>query len=230
MPLIAVKYLSKIYSNEGTETQALRDVSCAIEHGEFVAIMGPSGSGKSTLLHILGFLERESGGEYFFQGKLSKKYTDDELALTRNREMGFIFQSFHLLAKTNALENVLLPLLYSQVPKTEWNSLAKKTLDAIGLSQRMYHKSSQLSGGERQRVAIARALVNHPKVIFADEPTGNLDSKSGETVMEIFQNLHAQKSYTIILVTHDPHVAQYADRIITMRDGKIETDRNSKNV
>ena len=189
MPLIEVKQLSKTYTDEGLATTALKDVSFSIEPADFVAIMGPSGSGKSTLLHILGFLDKHSDGTFFFQGKNVSDYTDIELAKIRNEEVGFIFQTFNLLARTNVLENVKLPLLYSKVPEREWDRLAKEAIESVGLSHRLSHEPSELSGGERQRVAIARALINKPKIIFADEPTGNLDSKSGQVVMDIIQKL-----------------------------------------
>lgn len=183
MPLIEVENLERTYSDNSVQTPALRGVSFAVNSGDFVAIMGPSGSGKSTLLHILGFLDRHTGGTYRFDGKTIDDYTKEEIAHVRNRKMGFVFQMFNLLPKTTILENVKLPLLYSGVKESLWNGLALKAVDAVGLSHRANHESSQLSGGERQRVAIARALVNNPQVIFADEPTGNLDSKSGKMIM-----------------------------------------------
>src|SRR3989338_10141139 len=173
MPLIEVKQLGKTYTGEGLATTALKDISFSIEPADFVAIMGPSGSGKSTLLHILGFLDKHSEGTFFFQGKNVAEYTDFELAAIRNEEAGFIFQTFNMLARTNVLENVKLPLLYSKVPEREWDTLAKEAIEAVGLSHRLTHEPSELSGGERQRVAIARALIQKPSIIFADEPTGN---------------------------------------------------------
>ncbi|MDO8524285.1 MAG: ABC transporter ATP-binding protein [bacterium] len=223
MPLIEVHNLEKIYSEGETKTRALCGVSFDVEAGEFVAVMGPSGSGKSTLLHILGFLDRQTKGSYLFDGKELNEYTDNEVARVRNEKMGFVFQSFNLLARTSVLENVKLPLLYSTTPQSKWETLAKKAIDQVGLSHRLNHLTSQLSGGEKQRVAIARALINEPKIIFADEPTGNLDSKSGSGVMEIIGDLNNQ-GHTIILITHETYTAQYAQRIITLRDGEIESD------
>jgi len=224
MALIEAQDLRKTYENEGVETPALRGVSFSIEAGSFVAIMGPSGSGKSTLLHILGFLDRESGGTYRFDNKSAEHYTDDELALFRNKKMGFVFQTFNLLSRTTVLENVKLPLLYSDIPESRWNGLAKKAIEAVGLSHRLDHDSSQLSGGEKQRAAIARALVMNPQVIFADEPTGNLDSRSGQAIMEILRKLNEKDGHTIILITHESYTAEQAERIIHIKDGKIEKD------
>ncbi len=224
MALIETRNLEKIYSGESVATPALRAVSFSIDRGEFVAIMGPSGSGKSTLLHILGFLDRQTGGEYRFEGKTSEDYSKAEIAHVRNKKMGFVFQAFNLLARTTVLENVKLPLLYSDVPESHWDGLAKKAIEAVGLSHRIQHVPSQLSGGEKQRVAIARSLVNNPEVIFADEPTGNLDSKSGKQVMEIIQNLNQKDGHTIILITHETYTAEHAGRIIRLLDGKIESD------
>lgn len=224
MNLIEVSNLEKIYGEEGTETRALNGVSFEVEEGEFVAVMGPSGSGKSTLLHILGFLDRQTKGSYLFDGKELNEYTDNEVAKVRNEKMGFVFQSFNLLSRTSVLENVKLPLLYSNINQSKWNSMAKKAVEQVGLSHRLNHLTSQLSGGEKQRVAIARALINEPKIIFADEPTGNLDSKSGSAVMEIIEKLNNQ-GHTIILITHETYTAQYAQRIITLRDGEIESNK-----
>lgn len=225
MALIEVKNLEKVYRNEGVETPALRGVSFAIRQGEFVAVMGPSGSGKSTLLHILGFLDTHTGGEYRFDGKAMADYSGDEVARLRNKKMGFVFQAFNLLPKTSVLENVRLPLLYSDVPEREWEERARKAAESVGLSHRMHHESAQLSGGEKQRVAIARALVTDPQVIFADEPTGNLDSKSGQAVMEIIQRLSEEEGRTVILITHETYTADHAERIIMMHDGLIASDR-----
>lgn len=227
MNLIEVENLEKTYNEGDTETRALCGVSFIVGEGEFVAVMGPSGSGKSTLLHILGFLDRQTKGSYLFDGKELSEYSDNEVAKVRNEKMGFIFQSFNLLARTSVLENVKLPLLYSNTPQSKWNSLAKKSIEQVGLSHRMNHLTSQLSGGEKQRVAIARALINEPKIIFADEPTGNLDSKSGSGVMEIIEKLNNQ-GHTIILITHETYTAQYAQRIITLRDGEVEKDDTVK--
>lgn len=224
MSLIDVKNIGKTYYNDGVETRALRDVSFEINEGEFVAIMGPSGSGKSTLLHILGFLDRHTNGEYRFDGKTIDDYSKEEIAHVRNKKMGFVFQSFNLLSRTTVLENVKLPLLYSDVKKSMRDELTLKAIESVGLSHRINHESSQLSGGEKQRVAIARALVNKPNVIFADEPTGNLDSKSGKVVMEIIQKLNEEEGHTIILITHETYTAEHAERVIKVLDGNIESD------
>lgn len=194
MSIIETKNLTKLYGDNSSETQALGGVSFKIEKGEFAAIMGPSGSGKSTLLHILGMLDRETSGDYFFDGKLSREYSEEEAARIRNEKMGFVFQSFNLLARTSVLENVKLPLLYSDWPSFGWDKVAREAIEAVGLSDRIDHEPSQLSGGERQRAAIARALVLNPEVIFADEPTGNLDSKSGGVVMDILRDLNEKKA------------------------------------
>jgi len=225
MAIIEVTNLKKTYVNDGVETPALRGVSFSVNSGEFIAIMGPSGSGKSTLLHILGFLDPHTGGEYRFDGKTVTDYSKEEIAKVRNKKMGFVFQAFNLLARTTVLENVKLPLLYSDVLESKWNELALQAIEAVGLSHRINHESSQLSGGEKQRAAIARALVNNPQVIFADEPTGNLDSKSGQIVMDIIQRLSEEQGRTVILITHETYTAEHAERIITMRDGKIESDK-----
>jgi putative ABC transport system ATP-binding protein len=222
MSLIEVRDLEKVYS-DGVETPALQGVSFNIQKGEFVAIMGPSGSGKSTLLHILGFLDHPSKGEYRFEGKTLDDYSKKELAQIRNKKLGFIFQMFNLLPRTSVLENVKLPLVYSDIKESLWNELAQKAIEQVGLSHRIYHETNQLSGGEKQRVAIARALVNEPSVIFADEPTGNLDSKSGGQIMEIIEALNEQ-GQTIILITHETYTAEYSQRIIKLRDGAIESD------
>ena len=221
MAFLVVKNVEKSYSDG---TQALRGVSFSIERGEFVAVMGPSGSGKSTLLHVLGFLDRQTKGEYRFDGKTIDDYTSEEVAHVRNKRMGFVFQAFNLLARTTVQENVKLPLLYSDVKKSEQEELARKAVAAVGLTERSSHLSSQLSGGEKQRVAIARALVNNPDIIFADEPTGNLDSKSGQQVMKIIQQLNEKEGKTVILITHETYTAEHAQRIIHMLDGKIESD------
>lgn len=223
--IIQVKNLCKTYDNEGALTKAVCGVTFGIEKGEFVAIMGPSGSGKSTLMQMLGFLDRPTEGEYFLSGADTQNLTDDELAKIRNEKIGFIFQSFNLLPRTTVFENVELPLLYDR-KKADKKENEKKVLDAlraVGIEHRVDYFSNQLSGGEKQRVAIARALVNNPEVIFADEPTGNLDSKSGIQVMEILNKLN-DEGHTIILVTHETQTAQYAKRIIMMKDGEIITD------
>jgi putative ABC transport system ATP-binding protein len=226
MNLISVENLTKDYVNEDVVTQVLRGVSFTIKAGEFVAIMGPSGSGKSTLMHILGFLDRPSKGLYEFEGKKTTTFSDDELAKVRNERIGFVFQSFNLLARTSVLDNVKLPLLYSA--RKNHIKLATEALNAVGLSHRLNYFTNQISGGEKQRVAIARALVNDPALIFADEPTGNLDSKSGNTVMKILQDLN-EAGRTIILVTHELDTAQHAKRLIKVKDGEIVSDESIRN-
>ena len=220
--LIELKNIIKDYDNGGVVTHVLHGVNLSVEEGEFIAIMGPSGSGKSTLMHIIGFLDRPTTGEYYFAGENVKDLSDDELAHIRNERIGFVFQSFNLLPRTTLLDNVILPLLYSKNNKGHVEK-AKKALDAVGLSERLYFLSNQISGGQKQRVAIARALICDPKVIFADEPTGNLDSKSGSTVMYILEKLN-KEGRTIILVTHDINVALHAKRIVTIKDGMIVSD------
>jgi putative ABC transport system ATP-binding protein len=219
--LLQLKNITKEYDNGGVITRVLRGVSLDVKEGEFLAIMGPSGSGKSTLMHIIGFLDRATAGEYLWNGEDTLKFDDDELARIRNERIGFVFQSFNLLPRTSVLDNVILPLTYSK--KVNHVELATKALISVGLGARLNFMSNQISGGQKQRVAIARALVCDPKVIFADEPTGNLDSKSGATVMSILQRLN-EEGRTIILVTHDRSVAEHAKRIITIRDGEIVSD------
>ena len=221
MSLIKVQNLQKDYINEDVVTSVLHGLTFSIEPGEFVAIMGPSGSGKSTLMHILSFLDRPTGGLYEFEGKDIKGFSDEYLAELRNEHVGFVFQSFNLLTRTTVMDNVKLPLLYSK--KKNHDELAKKALESVGLGHRLDYYTNQISGGEKQRVAIARALVNDPLVIFADEPTGNLDSKSGNTVMNILQTLN-DKGRTIILVTHEMDTANHAKRIIRVKDGNIISD------
>jgi putative ABC transport system ATP-binding protein len=219
--LIQIKNLKKDYVTGDVVTSVLHGVSFGLDQGEFVAIMGPSGSGKSTLMHILGFLDRLTSGQYIFEGKNTENFNDEDLAHIRNEKVGFVFQSFNLLPRTTVLDNVKLPLLYSN--KKDHDKLAKDALDAVGLSHRINFFTNQISGGEKQRVAIARALVTDPAVIFADEPTGNLDSKSGNTVMNILQRLN-DEGRTIILVTHEMDTAEHAKRLIKVRDGLLETD------
>jgi putative ABC transport system ATP-binding protein len=221
--LIELKNIIKNYDNGGVITQVLHDINLKVEEGEFIAIMGPSGSGKSTLMHTIGFLDRPTSGDYLFDGENTKDITNDELAHIRNERIGFVFQSFNLLPRTTVLDNVILPLLYSGSKKGH-EARAKSALEAVDLGERLYYMSNQISGGQKQRVAIARALVCDPKVIFADEPTGNLDSKSGSTVMHILEKLN-RDGKTIILVTHDMNVAMHSKRIVTIRDGEIVSDK-----
>ena len=223
MPLIELKKVGKQYENDGVVTPALSGVTLNIEAGEFVSLMGPSGSGKSTLMHILGFLDHLTDGEYRFNGEDVSRLEKDALALRRRKDVGFVFQFFNLLAKSSVLENVMLPLVYSEIPKKERIKKATAALTAVGLGHRLEHLSNQLSGGERQRVAIARAIVNEPAVIFADEPTGNLDSKAGSQIMEILENLN-EAGKTIILVTHEKYTAEHARRIIKVMDGTVQED------
>lgn len=227
MALIELKDLEKTYYDAEVPAPVLRGITFDINRGEFVSIMGPSGSGKSTLLHILGFLDTHTSGTYNFDDKPSAAYDKEQIAHMRNKKMGFIFQTFNLLPRMSALENVKVPLLYSGIDDAVWNEKAISALDAVGLGHRLDYDPSRLSGGERQRVAIARALVNNPNVIFADEPTGNLDSSSGGQVMDIIKELHL-KGHTIILITHETYTAGYADRIINLKDGKIDSDLKVK--
>jgi putative ABC transport system ATP-binding protein len=224
MSLFEVSNLEKTYFGELADTKVLRGLSFTIEKGEFVSITGPSGSGKSTLLHILGFLSELTSGEYRFNGKRYQDHTDEEIAAVRNNEMGFVFQSFNLLPNQSVFENVQLPLMYSHRPESEWKQRVEEVVDIVGLSHRLEFETYKLSGGEKQRVAMARALVNDPDVIFADEPTGNLDSKSGQAVMETLQQLHDKFGHTVLLITHETATAEYADRIIHIVDGVIEHD------
>ena len=225
--VIFAKNISKIYGEGGSQVKAVDNISLEIKKGEFVAIIGASGSGKSTLMHILGCLDKPSKGNYFFGGKVVSSLSDNELATIRNKKIGFVFQFFNLLSRTSALKNVELPLLYAGVNKKARQQRSEKVLKNLGLSQRLQSTSAQLSGGEQQRVAIARALVNNPEVIFADEPTGNIDSKSSEEIMNLFKSLN-KKGHTIVVITHDKEVADFASRIITIRDGKIISDRRRK--
>ena len=209
----------------GTQTvEALRGVSLDINKGEFVAIMGPSGSGKSTLMNIIGCLDSPTSGTYYLNNKNVSTLDDDALAMIRNHEIGFVFQNFHLLARNTALDNVMLPLKYAGIDKSEQEEIAMEVIKSVDLESRAHHQPSELSGGQQQRVAIARALVNKPSILFADEPTGNLDSKTGDDVMKLFTNLHKQ-GQTIILITHEIEVANQAERIISIKDGKIFEDQ-----
>lgn len=221
--LIRVENLTKVYKMGSVEVHALRGVSFSIEPQEFVSIMGPSGSGKSTLMDILGCLAKPTNGKYFLEGVEVSTLSDNQLATIRNKKIGFVFQSFNLLPRTTALHNVELPMIYSGVSRRERRRRALAALEAVGLADRIYHKANELSGGQIQRVAIARALVNEPSIIFADEPTGNLDTKSGEEIMAIFDKLN-QEGNSIIMVTHEKNIAEHARRIIHLKDGLIEKD------
>jgi putative ABC transport system ATP-binding protein len=222
--MIEVKNIVKVYRTGDVETKVLKGISFSIKEGEFVAIIGPSGSGKSTLMHILGCLDTPTSGQYFFDGKDVSKLSDDELADVRKTKIGFVFQAFNLLPRATVLRNVMLPLTYANIPKNEREAIARKSLLSAGLAEKHFnHLSNQLSGGEMQRVAIARALVNNPSIIFADEPTGNLDSKTGEVVLETFQNLN-NEGRTIILITHEKYIAEHAQRVIFIKDGEIIED------
>lgn len=222
--VIQVQDLTKVYRFGEVEVQALRGVSLKIERSEFLAIMGPSGSGKSTFMNILGFLDQPTQGQYLLEGISGARLSRDELAEIRNRKIGFVFQGFNLLARTSALENVELPMIYARTSRVERRDRAQKALAEVGLAGREHHHPSQLSGGEQQRVAIARALVNQPSIILADEPTGNLDSKTSIEIMEVFQRLNRALGITIIMITHEPDIALYAKRNIHFRDGRIVDD------
>jgi putative ABC transport system ATP-binding protein len=227
--VIVTDNLWKTYEMGDQQVHALRGVNLRIQHNEYVAIMGPSGSGKSTLMNLIGCLDSPSQGKYWLNGHDVSELDDDELARIRNKEIGFVFQTFNLLARATSLHNVELPLIYNGTPAAERIERAKAVLESVDLGTRMMHKPNELSGGQRQRVAIARALVNHPSIILADEPTGNLDTKTGEEIMALFDDLHA-KGNTIILVTHEPDIADYAHRIVTIRDGVIAGDHLSTRV
>jgi putative ABC transport system ATP-binding protein len=226
-PLIQTQGLVKVYYFGEVEVRALRGVSLSVERGEFVAIMGPSGSGKSTFMNILGFLDQPTQGEYLLEGIHGEHLSRDELAEIRNRKIGFVFQGFNLLARTSALENVELPMIYARTSTSKRKEMAQKALSAVGLEGRGHHHPSQLSGGEQQRVAIARALVNQPSIILADEPTGNLDSKTSVEIMAIFQRLNRDLGITIIMITHEPDIALYAKRDIHFKDGLVVDDREN---
>jgi putative ABC transport system ATP-binding protein len=220
---ILTEGLWKTYEMGGEKLHALRGIDLTIRKGEYVAIMGPSGSGKSTLMNLIGCLDTPTSGNYWLAGRLVSELDDDELAAIRNKEIGFVFQTFNLLPRATALHNVELPMIYNGTPSEERLARAKRALEAVDLGARMYHKPNELSGGQRQRVAVARALVNSPSIVLADEPTGNLDTKTGDEIMALFARLHGEGN-TIILVTHENDIARRANRIIHVRDGKVETD------
>ncbi len=227
MPIIAVEDLTKTYAMGDVEVRALRGVTLAIETGEFVAVTGPSGSGKSTFMHILGCLDRPTRGRYLLDDRDVSRLSRDELAEVRNRKIGFVFQGFNLLARTTALDNVELPLLYggSRLTGSARHARAREMLHAVGLDDRMDHLPNQLSGGQQQRVAIARALVNRPAILLADEPTGNLDSRTSIEVMDIFQRLNEESGITVLLITHEADIAEYGNRIIRFHDGTVASDQ-----
>ncbi|MFP5275904.1 MAG: ABC transporter ATP-binding protein [Acidobacteriota bacterium] len=226
--MIVVEDLWRTYDmGSEQQVQALRGINLRIRHNEYVAIMGPSGSGKSTLMNLIGCLDTPSRGRYWLNGQLVSELNDDQLARIRNKEIGFVFQTFNLLARATSLHNVELPLIYNGTPAAERIERARQALTAVGLESRMFHKPNELSGGQRQRVAIARALINHPAIILADEPTGNLDSKTGQEIMALFDQLQAQGN-TIVLVTHEPDIAEFAHRVVHIRDGQIFSDEPSR--
>ncbi|HLJ40445.1 MAG TPA: ABC transporter ATP-binding protein [Candidatus Acidoferrales bacterium] len=225
--VICTEDLWKTYEMGSEQVHALRGVNVEIRKGEYAAIMGPSGSGKSTLMNLIGCLDSPSKGSYWLAGRLVSDLDDDELAYIRNKEIGFVFQTFNLLPRATALHNVELPMIYNGTPSEERQDRARKALAQVELTERMMHKPNELSGGQRQRVAIARALVNNPSILLADEPTGNLDSQTGEEIMALFARLHREGN-TIILVTHEPDIAQHAHRVIRLRDGKVEKDERIK--
>lgn len=226
--MISLKGIQKIYSTGDIEVAALRGVDLHIDAGEFVAITGPSGSGKSTMMNILGCLDRPTAGEYFLDGADVARATGTQLAEIRNKKIGFVFQGFNLLPRTTALENVELPMLYAGVPAKERRERAINALESVGLGERIHHRPKELSGGQQQRVAIARALVTQPAIILADEPTGNLDTKSSIDVMAIFQKIHSEGN-TVLIITHEPEIVQYTRRVIYFRDGAVEGDEPVKN-
>jgi len=226
--VILIRGLRKVYRMGDIEVEALRGIDVSIHRGEFVAVMGASGSGKSTFMNILGCLDRPTSGSYFLEAEDVSRLTPDEWALIRNRKIGFVFQGFNLLSRTSALENVELPMMYTAMPSKERRERAVAMLKLVGLADRLDHMPNQLSGGQQQRVAIARSLVNRPALILADEPTGNLDSKTSAEIMELFQNLNDKERITIVLVTHEPDIAAYAERQIMFRDGSIISDKSSK--
>ena len=226
MTLIRVKNLKKQFQIGSEIVNAIKDISFEVNAGEFISIMGPSGSGKTTLMNIIGCLDTPTSGEYHLDDSEVSLLDDDELAAIRNRKIGFVFQSFHLLTRNTALKNVMLPLTYAGYDKSEATEKAKSVLDKVGLDDRINHKPNELSGGQQQRVAIARALVNNPSIIFADEPTGNLDTKTGKEIMNLFKELN-RNGQTIIVITHENEIADQTERIITVKDGLIESDKRS---
>lgn len=227
--LISIKNMNKTYIMGSEKVEALKDVSIDIRENEYVALMGPSGSGKSTLMNLMGCLDSPTRGEYWLNGKEVSTMDDSELAEVRNRDIGFVFQTFNLLPRLSALDNVALPLVYAGVSREERSDKARKTLESVGLGDRVTHKPNELSGGQRQRVAVARALVNKPAIILADEPTGNLDTKTSNEIMGLFEEIH-QKGNTVIIVTHENDIAMYAHRIIRLRDGLVESDEVNENI
>lgn len=227
--MISIRNLNKIYKNGSVEVHALKDVNLEIEHGEFIAIMGQSGSGKSTLMNIIGCLDRPTSGEYLLDGIEISKQEQDELSLIRNKKIGFVFQAFNLIPRTNILRNVELPMIYAKVKSSKRKQRSLELLERVGLGDRIHHVPNELSGGQKQRVAIARALANNPPIILADEPTGNLDTQSSEDIMTIFRELNDEGT-SVILVTHEPEIARYADRVIVFRDGVIIEDSQKEGV
>jgi putative ABC transport system ATP-binding protein len=227
MSMILVRHLSKVYRSEGGETVALKDVSFSIEKGEFVAIMGPSGSGKSTLMHILGALDIPSSGEYYLNNKKVSELGPNDLADVRNHQIGFIFQAYNLLPRTSTLKNVMLPMMYGDMPLAKRVPRATELLELVGLGHRLHHLSNQLSGGQQQRVAIARSLAMDPSILLADEPTGNIASDQANEIMEIFHQLH-RRGHTIVMITHEPDIAAHAQRTLVIKDGRLVTDHSRK--